>query len=212
MKFNPKYSISDQSVSILIMVWRGTGNKPNLNQWWQSLLTHMCVAWLQCIHHTAIPNSVYWFVFNKYVFGRFRSVNLNMPQLWVRFPLYYYHVYDHSMTQLITNWFFYRILLSNTYASVNCVGLASCNGLLPVRRQAFTRINAYVLSIGPLGTNFIEILIKIQNLTFMKFHVKISSEKCRPFCSGGDELNEKKYLWLNLEISTNRLESKESQI
>ena len=37
------------------------------------------------------------------------------------------------------------------------------------------------------GTNLSEILIKIQNFSFTKMHLKISSSKWRPFCSGGDE-------------------------
>ena len=37
----------------------------------------------------------------------------------------------------------------------------SDNGLLPGRRLAIIRTNADILLIGPLGTNFSEILIKI---------------------------------------------------
>ena len=36
--------------------------------------------------------------------------------------------------------------------------------------------------------NFSEILIKIQNFSFTKMHLKISSAKWRPFCPGGDEV------------------------
>ena len=39
------------------------------------------------------------------------------------------------------------------------------------------------------GTNFSEILIKIQNFSFTKMHLKISSVKCWPFCPGEDELS-----------------------
>ena len=39
-----------------------------------------------------------------------------------------------------------------------------------------------------IGTNFSEILIKIQIFSFTKMHLKISSAKRRPFCPGGDEL------------------------
>ena len=45
-----------------------------------------------------------------------------------------------------------------------------------------------LLSIGPLGTNFSEILIKIHNHSFTNMHLKISSAKLRPFCPGGDQL------------------------
>ena len=47
------------------------------------------------------------------------------------------------------------------------------------------------MSIGPLGTNFSEILSKIQNFSFTKMHLKISSVKWQPFFLGGDELNMK---------------------
>ena len=75
------------------------------------------------------------------------------------------------------------------YASVNRVSIASANGLSPIRRQAIIWTNAGLLSIGPLGTNFGEILIKIQNVSFTTMHVKISPVKWRPYCPGGDELN-----------------------
>ena len=39
-----------------------------------------------------------------------------------------------------------------------------------------------------LGTNFSENLIKIQNFSFIKSHLKISSAKRRQFCPGEDEL------------------------
>ena len=45
------------------------------------------------------------------------------------------------------------------------------------------------LSIRPSGTNFSEIVIKIQKFLFTKLHLKISSAKWRPFCPGGDDLN-----------------------
>ena len=48
----------------------------------------------------------------------------------------------------------------------------------------------WLLSIGPLGTNFSEIVIKIQNFSFTKMHLKISSAKRWPFYPGGDELTE----------------------
>ena len=40
-----------------------------------------------------------------------------------------------------------------------------------------------MLLIGPLGTNFSEILIGIQTFSFMKMHLKMSSAKWRPFVS-----------------------------
>ena len=61
----------------------------------------------------------------------------------------------------------------------------SDNGLSPIRRQIIIQTNAGLLSIVPLGTNFIEILIKIQSFVFPKMHLNILSAKWRPFCPGG---------------------------
>ena len=60
----------------------------------------------------------------------------------------------------------------------------SDNGLSPIRRQAIIQANAGLLSIGPQGTNLSEILIKIQNFSFTKMYLKISSAIWRPFCPG----------------------------
>ena len=62
--------------------------------------------------------------------------------------------------------------------------IASENGLSPGRRQAIIWNNAGILLIGPLGTNFGEILIEIQKFSLNKIRLKISSAKCRPFCLG----------------------------
>ena len=67
-----------------------------------------------------------------------------------------------------------------------CVGkltvIGSDNGLSPDRRQAIIWTNAGLLLIGPLGTNFSEILIKILTFSFKKMRLKVSSAKRRPFC------------------------------
>ena len=69
-----------------------------------------------------------------------------------------------------------------------CVGkltiIGSDNGLSPGRRQAIIWTNAGILLIGPLGTNFSEILIAIEAFSFKKMHLKISSTKWRPFGLG----------------------------
>ena len=74
-----------------------------------------------------------------------------------------------------------------------CVGnlttTGSDNGLSPGRRQANTWTNAGILLIGPLGTNFSEMLFWIQTFSFMEMHFKMSSAKWRPFCLGLNVLN-----------------------
>ena len=62
--------------------------------------------------------------------------------------------------------------------------IGSDNGLSPGRRQAIIWTNAEILLIGPLGTNFSEILIGIQKFPFKKMHLKMSSAKWRPFSLG----------------------------
>ena len=71
-----------------------------------------------------------------------------------------------SLTSLISPY-------SHIYVSMNWVTTDSGNSLSPVRRQAITWTNADVLSIEPLGINFSEIWIKIQNVSFMKMHLKM---------------------------------------
>ena len=74
--------------------------------------------------------------------------------------------------------------MSRIYASMNWLSIASDNGLSSVRRQAITWTNLSLLLIGPPGTKFSEIRIKIQNFSFMKLYLKTSSAKWRPFYQG----------------------------
>ena len=81
-----------------------------------------------------------------------------------------------------------------------CVGkltiIDSDNGLSPGRRQAIIWTNAGILLIGPLGTNFNEILIGIQTFSFKKMHLKMSSAKWRPLCLGLNVLNDLQGWWM----------------
>ena len=74
----------------------------------------------------------------------------------------------------------------------NLTVTGSDNGLSPGRRQAIIWTNAGILLIGPLGTNFSEILIEILTFSFKKMRLKVSSAKRRPFCLG---LNGVKIIW-----------------
>ena len=67
--------------------------------------------------------------------------------------------------------------------------IGSDNGLSPDRCQAIIWTNAGLLLIGPLGTNFSEILIEILTFSFKKMRLKVSSGKRRPFCLGLNVLN-----------------------
>ena len=58
----------------------------------------------------------------------------------------------------------------------------SDNGLSPHQHQAIIWTNAGILLIGPLGTNFSEISIKIHTLSFKEMLLNMSSAKWQPFC------------------------------
>ena len=65
-----------------------------------------------------------------------------------------------------------------------CVGklaiTSSDNGLSPGRSEAIIWINAAILLIGPLWTNFSKIVIEIHIFPFKKMHFKMSSGYLRP--------------------------------
>ena len=67
-----------------------------------------------------------------------------------------------------------------------CIGnltiIGSDNGLSPAHPQAIIWTNAGILIIGPLDTNFCEILIEILTFLFKKMHLKMLSAKWRSFC------------------------------
>ena len=62
------------------------------------------------------------------------------------------------------------------------------NQITPIWCQAITWTNVDLLSIGPLGTNFSEILIEVQTFSLKKMHLKMLSVKGRPFCLSLNEL------------------------
>ena len=84
---------------------------------------------------------------------------------------------------------------------VTNTNIGSDNGLSPGQRQAIIWTNAGIVSIGPLATNFSEILIKILTFSFKKMRFKVSSAKWQPSCLGLNVLNQE-YM-----IISNALES-----
>ena len=90
------------------------------------------------------------------------------------------HSFDISeLSTLLTHWG------RETHICVSKLTIiGSDNGLSPGRRQAIIWTNAGILLIGPLETNFGEILVGIQTLSFKKMHLKMSSAKWRLFRLG----------------------------
>ena len=67
---------------------------------------------------------------------------------------------------------------------VNLFSIVSDNGLSPIRCQAITWNIAGLVSIGPLGTNFNEMWIEIQNFHSWKCLWKCHLPNWRPLCPG----------------------------
>ena len=96
----------------------------------------------------------------------------------------------------VTSYVFYRFFTCLTHwgrVMHICVSeptsIWSNNGLSPGQRQAIFWTNAGILSIGPLGTNFNEIVIEIQTFSLKKMRLKMSSAKRQPLCLGLNVLN-----------------------
>ena len=66
----------------------------------------------------------------------------------------------------------------------NLIILGSDNGVSHDQRKAIIWTNAGILLIGPLGTNFSEILIEIHRFSFTKIRLKMLAAKWRLFCLG----------------------------
>ena len=125
------------------------------------------LKWWSASHYL----SQYWLIFlSPYGVTRPHWVNLLLPSDAKQ---------HHRLWTQLTHW---------GRTTHICVGklttIGSDNGLSPGRRQAIIWTNAGILLIGPLGTNFSEILIGIQTFLFKKMHLKMSSAKWRLFCLG----------------------------
>ena len=81
---------------------------------------------------------------------------------------------------------------------IKLTAIGSDNGLSPERRQAIIWTNAGILLIGPWGTNFNDILIKIHTFSFKKMPLKTLFAKRWPFCLGLNVLKLVVVLWIEL--------------
>ena len=99
------------------------------------------------------------------------------PMLWHEYH-FKFSIWKMDRAQWVIHWrifHFFNSLSRVTHISVSELTIiGSDNGLSPGRRQAIIWINAGILLIGVLGTNFNEILVEIHN-----FHSRKSISKCR---------------------------------
>ena len=85
------------------MAWRRPGDKPYLNQWWYSLLTHICVTrpqWFDAISNVAILvrncNSDQYMYLNRHL----RTCNTLKPREWLMKCLYGFKMANCSIVLL----------------------------------------------------------------------------------------------------------------
>ena len=121
------------------------------------------------------------------------------------------HCFSHKS---ISYWSHYRthgpVLTHWGRVTHICVGkltiIGSDNGLAPGRHQAIIWTNAGIVLIGPLRTNFNEILIEIHTFSFKKMHLKMSSGKWQPSWLGLNVLIESIKTTSMEDVSTRVLE------
>ena len=94
-------------------------------------------------------------------------------------------------SEITYKWHVNSLRPSDEYMSVNLSSLVlgSNNGLSPGQHQVIIWTNDGILSIGPLGTNFSEVLIKINIFSLKEMHLKSSSTKWQPFCLSSSVLS-----------------------
>ena len=123
------------------------------------------IEWSYRLYNTRVPGK--YILYNTpYIHGQFIGMFLSIFG-------------DFLMTIFLTHWG--RV----THICVSkLIIIGSDNSLSPGRRQAIIWTNAGILLIGPLGTNFSEILIEFYTFPFKKIHLKMSSGKnCDHFVS-----------------------------
>ena len=121
-----------------------------------------------------------------------RSINVGLSMQEVKYPVHGYVIASHKILwyHCIETFFFSCLQLNVlthwgrvTHICVSKITIiGSDNGLSPGQRQAIIWTSVGILLIGPLGTNFSEILIEIYTFLFKKIHWKMAAILSRPQC------------------------------
>ena len=114
-----------------------------------------CVVLLAILCYIRLGYDAYW------LYAKWKYI--------ITFPL------SSSACKRGTHWGWY------IYASVKYAIIGSDNGLLPDMYGTIIWTNSGTLVISPFGTNFSEIWIKIQQFSYKKMSMNMSSAKW-PFC------------------------------
>ena len=135
-------------------------------QWYETLMSSLVLAWTNCWKNKRVAGDL---VCHKRMMGRA--------------PILCCLHRDYSFTINISR--HSRVRGRSRHICVSkLIIIGSDNSLSPDRRQAMIWTNAGMLLIGPKGTHFNAILIKIHISLLKKsiIHLKMSSGKWRPFC------------------------------
>ena len=153
LKFVPQGPIDNISALVSIMAWRQIGDKPLS----KPILTRFTDAYMR--HLGGWVKNVH----NDCLYLDLTTDDYLYPQvIWIKsFPHW------SRVTHICVD---------------NLTIIDSDNGLSPGRSQAIIWTSARMLLIGPLVTNFGEIVFKIRIFSLKKMHLKTSSVKWRPFC------------------------------
>ena len=171
---------------VIVMVWK-PGNDHCRCSWGVTLPSQYMLSWATmakrginlCFHRVRV-DSMYKITFNEcreWVFLVTYEAFCQCFQLWPRYRRREIIVESsHSWQKVkITHW---------GRVTHICVRKLNIHGSDYGRHQAIIWTNAGILLIGPLGPNFIEILIAIQTFSFKEIHLSMSSGKWWPFCLG----------------------------
>ena len=174
-------------------------NAENVFIWWRHHDTLPVLVWqIHFLCFLILPEQNGWHLTDSINCDNdkywFKMLSSNIKYRRAYFPHYFFSIKinplirvcslstaEHCLSQwekLLTHW---GQVTHICVSKLTIVG--SDNGLLPDWFQTIIWTSVAILLIGPLETNFSEILIEILTLSFKKMHLKKSSGKWWPFVS-----------------------------
>ena len=154
-----------------------------------------CWCWESDRYWSAMDKKMAWhYVGAKPLFEPMRKCH------WIMFA---YNDWSGTGDNELTRWGPETHICVSKLTTIN-----SDNGLSPGRRQTIIWANAGILLIGPMGTNFSEIVIKIYAFSLKKMHCKMLSGKWWPYCLSLNVLShlfctQSFFLYIHIDVRTN---------
>ena len=208
LKFVPKGPIDNIPAWVQIMAWHRPGDKPLSEPMMVRLPTHICVTrpqWVKLWWHLSYIDGLVQERRNSIAYTLELRLFCTKPSIWMWYSVGNRYSYNseklrswskiiHMVAVFRQKQTFFMDLTHWGRVTHICVNIliiiGSDNGLSPDQRQAIIWTNDRLSSIGPLRTYFNENLIKIQQFSLKKMHVKMASAKWRPSCLGLNVLSD----------------------